>query len=696
MAKLDEILQKISDDLINLQQGTDKKSLEILQSYQENGILKYLDAPRFTISGVKLNLKFTVSDINETKQYDFSKTRKIWIAAIKKEPVNFLKSIHEKPKTISIKRINDLFEQVNRPDFKVRNHLLGKGNLSDISSEYTLSIFSALPPEERDDLPFKVKDIVEEYVLKGISDFKGEDEIKAKIKLLALSAGTKWVEGVRKIPLQIAERSSINGLSNDEKSSLKTSIVDTFSKVSNIDFSIADALKGRTQNTLNRSKIYFNDLYANIPIEIRKQIPATIFTTDDFIIEINAHLTKNLDLLKSIADIKITESITNFWTGIIDGFIIKLQKGFAFNETEKITLKSVKPQLTILEVLSEKVFDKNVQASLDNLHNFFKNKKDIKGEVSKEFKSPTGKKLIKSQLDITNKLIELLPDIKSNLINNVSNKWAKILQQVAIDRIIAEFGELEISKVRSDIDTVSKSLNFNNLDVLIGNSLLNEKDELFNQTTSILLNFPAKVEPAIRKRLSDNLFTKDKILNLVTKLFTDSFTTELKQIEDLIEKFTSDWMVALQTISMNIFVETLTNYGKIATIVEQSIETITIDLESIIITDNDFKKATDENIAEPLIESSANFLINLLNNQKVPQTLRKTLPIAIYNKKVFVAILKKTYENNSKSLKDSVDTKTTFNNLDINIKNSDVKDSDVINEINIDLTPNFIKVIRDE
>ena len=69
------------------------------------------------------------------------------------------------------------------------------------------------------------------------------------------------------------------------------------------------------------------------------------------------------------------------------------------------------------------------------------------------------------------------------------------------------------------------------------------------------------------------------------------------------------------------------------------------------------------------------------------------MPIAFSNSMNFVKILEEKYNDNKVDLKSSILKTTSFNELDINVKDSDVKGSSAINEIYIDLTPNFIKVI---
>lgn len=62
MAKFSEVLGGIAKDFVQLQVSSDLASVEALTHYKDNVILKFLDAPRFKVSDIKLNLKFAISE----------------------------------------------------------------------------------------------------------------------------------------------------------------------------------------------------------------------------------------------------------------------------------------------------------------------------------------------------------------------------------------------------------------------------------------------------------------------------------------------------------------------------------------------------------------------------------------------------------------------------------------------------------
>lgn len=74
MAKFNEILSGIAKDFVQLQVASDMASIETFNRYQnstekseEN--LKFLDIPRFTVSDVKMNLKFAIAEVSSNKAY---------------------------------------------------------------------------------------------------------------------------------------------------------------------------------------------------------------------------------------------------------------------------------------------------------------------------------------------------------------------------------------------------------------------------------------------------------------------------------------------------------------------------------------------------------------------------------------------------------------------------------------------------
>ena len=91
MAKFSEIIGSIAKDFVQMQATSDLASLDLLSQYQKDEILRYFEAPRFTVSDINMKLKFAISDEGKVTQTDasVSHARKEWISILKKDMVDY-------------------------------------------------------------------------------------------------------------------------------------------------------------------------------------------------------------------------------------------------------------------------------------------------------------------------------------------------------------------------------------------------------------------------------------------------------------------------------------------------------------------------------------------------------------------------------------------------------------------------------
>ena len=79
MAKLSEILGGIAKDITQAQITSDLVSLEYLQQYQQDDLLKLMEVPRVRIRDIQVNLKFS---INQAQAPQLSDNAKLKVAGI--------------------------------------------------------------------------------------------------------------------------------------------------------------------------------------------------------------------------------------------------------------------------------------------------------------------------------------------------------------------------------------------------------------------------------------------------------------------------------------------------------------------------------------------------------------------------------------------------------------------------------------
>ncbi len=159
MAKFNEILSGIAKDFVQLQMASDLASIEAFNHYQnstnkneEN--LKFLDIPRFTVSDVKMNLKFAIAEVASENVYSkdvIDKTNNNWKGIVEdKVIVNVVNSVRtltaaDKKKILADLKKENSFTKKNRP---VINSIVMDTKADSLANttNYVLSYLNQLPP----------------------------------------------------------------------------------------------------------------------------------------------------------------------------------------------------------------------------------------------------------------------------------------------------------------------------------------------------------------------------------------------------------------------------------------------------------------------------------------------------------------------------------------------------------------------
>lgn len=154
MAKFSELLGGIAKDLVMLQVSSDQASLDILSHYRDKDVLKYLDIPRFSISDIKLNLKFAINSGVNLEQTNSSVifAEKEWANLLKTQVFEKFSEFGTKLSEIDQRRlraeVNKIVKDTPIPNLNLKEAI--SGNIKDTlikSKDYSNSILSKLPAE---------------------------------------------------------------------------------------------------------------------------------------------------------------------------------------------------------------------------------------------------------------------------------------------------------------------------------------------------------------------------------------------------------------------------------------------------------------------------------------------------------------------------------------------------------------------
>jgi hypothetical protein len=158
MAKFNEILSGIAKDFVQLQVASDLASIEAFNRYQnstdkneEN--LRFLDIPRFTVSDVKMSLKFAIAGVSAEPVYSkkvVDKTNDAWHEIVDQQIIlnvinaaRTLTAADKKNIEADLKKANS-FARKSRPEIKSfvtdpRNETLSH------TTNYVVNYFKNLP-----------------------------------------------------------------------------------------------------------------------------------------------------------------------------------------------------------------------------------------------------------------------------------------------------------------------------------------------------------------------------------------------------------------------------------------------------------------------------------------------------------------------------------------------------------------------
>jgi hypothetical protein len=696
MAKLEEILRSINEDLINLQVKSDMESVRILNDYLHNDVLKYLDAPRFTISGINLNLKFTVSEVGETTKYDFNNTRKDWLATTKNLPADQLREYEKLNKDEFLQLVDKHYTKTEAGAFDTRRLLLGeKNDFAQVSVRSILSSFQNFPDERKQILSMDVSNISERQVNQAILSSENKETLKKDLMAMADVTANSWIEEIRSIPETIVPIESIEGLTLQEKANIVQEVDGAFSSVGRHEFSCRDALTGKMDKTIENSMNYFQAVYDILPSSIKSQLSPDLLSVGDFKADLSNELNTKIPLMKISAQNIVNSKLKGFWPDIVkERFGVFLESYGELSKGEKesihnLTRQTREPQLSVESVLNNVVPESDLSSFLDDSLVI------LKRSAPRGMFKGLKKSDLKNSLNISDALKSTLPLMQRSVDENTGELWQAELNKIGARRIIATLDQNQKETAFREIKDSCGSIDLGNTSDLVFNAFLGEKDAIYSTSVKSIHNSFKDLPRTTLERIPSNLLSETNIKGKLQDVYERTIGIQSKEVNKLIGKFANQWNDELKKIAENVIEELFVSYGKMADTIGSYAENITVGLQSIIISDEDLKKATELNLTGPLVENTSDYLVKLMQN--MPQSIRNNLPIGFSDKRLFRDLIEKRLNKDLLDrLKESVIKKTELSALDINVRNQDVESSKVVNEIFIELKPNFIKIIKDE
>lgn len=154
MAKFSEIIGGIAKDLIELQVTSDSISLEVLENYKSQEILKHIDVPRYTVGNVKLSLKFAISSCNSDALTDKFNAylQKELVQSVEKDLVSSIINSYPNLSANDRKLIAKEFDRLSsKADgmtyFSQKVKVVDPKGIADISTQYLNDIYRELTSE---------------------------------------------------------------------------------------------------------------------------------------------------------------------------------------------------------------------------------------------------------------------------------------------------------------------------------------------------------------------------------------------------------------------------------------------------------------------------------------------------------------------------------------------------------------------
>jgi hypothetical protein len=229
MAKFSEILGGIAKDLVQLQVASDLTSMEFLSHYKDTEILKYLDAPRFKLNEIKMNLKFAISQevILEQTEASVNYAETEWLNALKEGVINYIpdtvQGLSVSDRRLMLRELEKASSTLGKPDLDIKNALSsGTSTTVTKSTNYVIEIYRKLPVTIRNKLPAinSLKEIVKNKVT---------DIFERRLPAIKKIASAKSV--VERDLEVIVEKEALENINNEQIHEISFSLTPDFIKI---------------------------------------------------------------------------------------------------------------------------------------------------------------------------------------------------------------------------------------------------------------------------------------------------------------------------------------------------------------------------------------------------------------------------------------------------------------------------------
>lgn len=157
MAKLSEILGGIAKDITQAQITSDLVSLEYLQQYQQDDLLKLMEVPRVKIRDIQVNLKFAIDEAQAPQLSDNAKAKvaALWGNQVKSNVIPLaIASMVEEPSKRSALTDVLVKSKKSQPVYKADRILdLSDSTTAKDTEDYVSELVKSLPSSLRKELP---------------------------------------------------------------------------------------------------------------------------------------------------------------------------------------------------------------------------------------------------------------------------------------------------------------------------------------------------------------------------------------------------------------------------------------------------------------------------------------------------------------------------------------------------------------
>ncbi len=159
MAKLSEILGGIAKDITQAQITSDLVSLEYLQQYQQDDLLKLMDVPRVKIRDIQVNLKFSINQAQAPQLSDNAKLKvaSLWSNQVDSQviPKAIASLVEDNNTRDSLTKVMLQSSKLGtRPVYKADKILdVGDASVAKETEDYVSNLVKSLPTNLRKELP---------------------------------------------------------------------------------------------------------------------------------------------------------------------------------------------------------------------------------------------------------------------------------------------------------------------------------------------------------------------------------------------------------------------------------------------------------------------------------------------------------------------------------------------------------------